>query len=121
MASPLFGLEELVEGGTGNVEQYNLHLMIFDALSHRVITNNQLTTPPGSGLADGQVYYVNSSTPSGDWSGHGYELAIRVAGGWEFVSCPDKAWFFIVEAGATDNRIYQYTASSRTWAIPTGL
>ena len=57
-----------------------------DALLHAAI-ESETETPPISPL-DGQAWLVGTS-PSGEWSGHGGEIAARQAGNWLFFTPRD--------------------------------
>ncbi|MHA3914567.1 DUF2793 domain-containing protein [Halovulum sp. GXIMD14793] len=67
----------------------NEALARLDAMAQLRVVSSALTTPPG-GAVDGAAYVV-AGGGSGDWAGHGGEIAIWVNGGWAFIS-PKLGW-----------------------------
>lgn len=70
-----------------------------DAMAQLVLASRATSEPPAAGN-EGSVYALPSDA-AGDWSGHGGRLALRLNGGWEFIS-PVAGWrAWIADEGAS--------------------
>ena len=87
--SPNLALPYLLPAQAQKHVTHNDALQMLDALAQLVVEAFGATTPPAS-PAVGLVWSVGSGA-TGDWAGKAGKLALRVAGGWIFLS-PLEGW-----------------------------
>lgn len=78
----------------------NEALRILDSLVQLAVLDRDLNAPPGS-PNEGERWIVKASpAPTGDWAGHGDQIAAWQDGGWQF-STPQLGWIaYAVDEGA---------------------
>lgn len=84
----------------------------FDALTHPLVLDKDLTAPPG-GETTGDTYIVGGSA-TGAWSGQDDDLAVYYYGEWIFVT-PWKGLTVYV-----DDEDLEYQWNGSAWASPSG-
>ena len=88
-ATPALGLPYLLPNQAQKHVTHNESLATLDTLVQLVLQAHDETTPPGS--PDEGDSYGLSATPSGDWAGHGDEIATWQDGAWHFLA-PQAGW-----------------------------
>ncbi len=92
--TPLLGLPLMESSQAQKHITHNEALLLLDAAIHLSAVSRSLSVAPGA-PADGDRYLVGIS-PSGAWTGHGGQLAVREAGSWRFAA-PRNGWRLWVE------------------------
>jgi hypothetical protein len=87
--STLLSLPFLSAGQAQKHVTHNDALSLLDGLVQLSVISRDAEAPPGSPV-DGDRYLLGS-TPTGDWSGKGGTVAIRIAGQWRF-AIPREGW-----------------------------
>ena len=79
---------------------HNEALRILDSIVQLAVLDRDLNAPPPS-PSEGERWIVTASpAPTGDWTGHGDEVAAWQDGGWQF-STPKVGWIaYVVDEGA---------------------
>lgn len=108
MATPRFGLAELVEGQAGGEVSVNELARRLEALLNPCILDRDLATPPGSPTS-GDLYLVATS-PTGAWTGQAGKLALYLAGAWYFFDLKKGVPYWVADEG----RLIVYDGT--TWA-----
>ncbi|KAA5599843.1 DUF2793 domain-containing protein [Blastochloris sulfoviridis] len=96
--SPNLALPFLAAGQAQKHVTLNDALMMLDALVQCAVESRTLAAPPAEPV-DGQRFVVAGSG-AGDWAGQGGAIAVRVDGGWRFIT-PREGWqAFVRDEGA---------------------
>lgn len=111
--SPLLSLPFLSAGQAQKHVTHNDALSALDGLVHLSVLARGAVTPPSS-PADGDRYLLAAS-PTGDWSGQGGTIALRIAGAWRFFT-PRKGWCSWIEA---ETLLLIFDGTS--WVLPSAL
>ncbi|MCI4661428.1 MAG: DUF2793 domain-containing protein [Neomegalonema sp.] len=80
--TPRLGLSLLVEGQSQKHITVNEALLSLEWYGLPTVKDRDLTAPPDDPV-DGDAYLIAVGA-SGDWQGHGAEIALRVGGGWVY-------------------------------------
>lgn len=81
--TPVIGLPLLFTGQAQKEFTLNQSLSVIDALLPGVVVDS-LGSPPSEAI-DSECYRVTSPS-SGEWTGKEENIAVRIAGGWQFLS-----------------------------------
>jgi hypothetical protein len=87
--TPLLALPYLEAAQAQKHVTLNESLSILDGLIHLAVLTRTLATPPVSSQ-DGDRYLI-APTPTGEWTGHAGEIALRMEGAWRFLE-PREGW-----------------------------
>jgi hypothetical protein len=82
--TPLMALPLLEAGQAQKHVTHNEALLALDALIHLAVISRVVTVPPAI-PADGDRYLVAAGA-TGEWTGHGGQIAYREAGSWRFAT-----------------------------------
>jgi hypothetical protein len=80
------GLTLLEEGQTGAEVVVNDALETIDFLHSVAITDMTVDEDPPVTPVAGDVYWIQSAAPTGDWADHSQELAMYTSNGWIFAT-----------------------------------
>jgi len=86
-----------------------------DQLVQAAAIDKDLNSPP-SNPDDGALYIINSPSPTGDWSGHGGQLAywLDSVNAWQFIA-PNEGWRVYVTDEEAD-----YNFNGASWVMFSG-
>lgn len=106
--TPLLGITDMEANQAQPEVIFNEAIRILEAMSPLQAHDQNLTAPPGS-PQEGDRYIVPPGA-TGDWSGHGFAIALYLNGAWKFLT-PIAGWICYVEDEAL---YYQFTPGSPT-------
>jgi hypothetical protein len=111
-ATPHLALPYLAAAQAQKHVTHNEALLILDSLVQLAVSDQSLTSPPGS-PSEGDRYIVAAS-PTGAWAGHANHIAAYVDGDWSFYP-PNDGWIAFV---ADESTLYFWNGSAWASARP---